>query len=150
MTVQSLRRTAKTVNDLIGQASSGLVNLAFWPFEIVFSFLQRLIGIRAMPYLFVLPNLLIFGIFILFPMLLNFVYAFTSGTEFFPGQRPWAGTANFEQLLTCENYLNPNTCVQDRFWRAVSNTGGYVVAQVALLVLMSTITALVLNRKIKA
>ena len=57
-----------------------------------------------MPYIFVLPNLLIFGIFILFPMLLNFIYAFTGGTAFFPDQRPWVGTANFERLLTCENY----------------------------------------------
>jgi alpha-1,4-digalacturonate transport system permease protein len=150
MTFQSLRRTARAAGDLTGRASSGLVSLVFWPFEIVFSFLQQVLGIRAMPYLFVLPNLLIFGIFILFPMSLNFLYAFTSGTDFFPGQRPWAGTANFEQLLTCGNYLDPNTCVQDRFWRAVFNTGGYVVAQVALLVLMATITALVLNRKIKA
>jgi alpha-1,4-digalacturonate transport system permease protein len=118
--------------------------------EVVFSLLQRLIGIRGMPYLFVLPNLLIFGIFILFPMLLNFVYSFTGGTEFFPDQRPWVGTANFEQLLACENHLDPNTCVQDRFWRAVYNTAGYVVAQVALMVLVSLITALVLNRKIKA
>jgi alpha-1,4-digalacturonate transport system permease protein len=134
----------------MGQASSALVNLVFWPFELVFGFLQRLIGVRGMPYLFVLPNLLIFGIFILFPMLLNFVYAFTGGTQFFPDQRPWVGTANFDQLLTCENYFDPNTCIQDRFWRSVFNTGGYVVAQVALLVLISVITALVLNRKIKA
>ncbi len=150
MTVQSFRQTTKTVGDLLGRASSGIVNLAFWPFEVVFGFLQRLIGIRGMPYLFVLPNLLIFGIFILFPMLLNFVYAFTGGTEFFPDQRPWVGTANFEQLLACENHLDPNTCVQDRFWRSVYNTAGYVVAQVALMVLVSLITAIILNRKIKA
>ena len=150
MTVKSRKQTKRTVGDLIGQASSAVVNLALWPFELLFGLLQRVIGVRGMPYLFVLPNLLIFGIFILFPMLLNFVYAFTGGIEFFPDQRPWVGTANFDQLLTCENFFDPNTCREDLFWRAVSNSAGYVVATVALLVLVSTLTALALNRKIKA
>ena len=103
-----------------------------------------------MPYVFVLPNLLIFGIFILFPMLLNFVYAFTGGSAFLPGERPWVGTDNFGRLLACENYMIPNTCTEDLFWRAIFNTMQYVVFQVALMVLFSLITALVLNRKIKA
>lgn len=149
MKIQSYRQTANRIGDLISQAFSALLNLAFWPFEIVFSLFQRLIGVHGMPYLFVLPNLLIFGIFILFPMLLNFVYAFTGGTKFFPDQRPWVGTANFEQLLTCESFLNPNTCREDIFWRAVYNSMGYVVFQVALLVIVSMITALALNRNIK-
>lgn len=150
MTVISDKKTKKTVGDYLGQLSTLVVNIALWPLEFLFGILQRLIGIRGMPYLFVLPNLLIFGIFILFPMLLNFVYAFTGGTEFFPDQRPWVGTANFEQLLSCENFLDPNTCREDLFWRAVFNSVGYVIATVALIVLVSTITALALNRKIKA
>ncbi len=149
MTMQSRKQAANTVGDRIEQAFSALVNLFFWPFELVFGFLQRLIGVRGMPYLFVLPNLLIFGIFILFPMLLNFVYAFTGGIEFFPDQRPWVGTANFGQLMTCENFLDPNTCREDLFWRAVFNSTGFVVNQVTLMVLVSMITALALNRKIK-
>jgi alpha-1,4-digalacturonate transport system permease protein len=150
MTLQLPKQATKMASDLIGQALSALFNLVLWPFELVFSLLQRLIGIRSMPYLFVLPNLLIFGVFILFPMLFNFVYAFTGGTEFFPDRRPWVGTANFDQILTCQNFLDPNSCREDLFWRAVFNTAGYVVAQVALLVLASMITALVLNRSIKA
>jgi len=118
--------------------------------DLIFGTIQRLVGIRGMPYFFVLPNLLIFGIFILFPMLLNFVYAFTGGTAFFPDQRPWVGTANFERLLACENHLNPNSCGEDLFWRAVYNTIGYVVFQVAIMVLLSLVTALILNRNIKA
>jgi alpha-1,4-digalacturonate transport system permease protein len=150
MTVQAFRRRSKAVGERVGQAGSTLVEIFLWPIEVVFDLLQRVLGIRHMPYLFVLPNLLIFGIFILFPMLLNFVYAFTGGTEFFPDQRPWVGTANFEQLLTCSNFLDPNTCYEDRFLRAVFNSTGYVVAEVILLVLISLVTALVLNRKIKA
>jgi alpha-1,4-digalacturonate transport system permease protein len=118
--------------------------------DIFFSLIQRIVGLRNMPYVFVLPNLLIFGIFILFPMLLNFGYAFTGGSSFTPFDRPWVGTENFDRLLACENYFDPHTCNEDLFWRAVYNTIGYVVFQVALMVLFSLITALVLNRKIKA
>ena len=150
MTVHARRRPGKGVGEWIGQAASTVVEICLWPIEFVYDSMQREIGIRRMPYLFVLPNLLIFGVFILFPMLLNFVYAFTGGTEFFPDQRPWVGTANFEQLLTCESFVDPNTCYEDRFWRAVYNSIGYVIAEVSLLVLVSLTTALVLNRKIKA
>lgn len=121
-----------------------------WLTDVIFGTLQKWIGLKRMAYVFVLPNLLIFGIFILFPMLLNFVYAFTGGTDFFPGQRPWVGTANFEQLLTCESFLDPNTCREDLFWRSVFNTAGYVVFQVSLMVITSLITAVALNGKIKA
>ncbi|MFA9491726.1 MAG: carbohydrate ABC transporter permease, partial [Anaerolineales bacterium] len=147
MTLQSLRRS---VGDSVGQVFNAIVNLFVSGLDLVFSTIQRWVGIGGMPYVFVLPNLLIFGIFILFPMLLNFVYAFTGGTEFFPDLRPYVGTANFEQLLNCENFLNPNSCQEDLFWRAVFNTAGYVVFQVGLMVLVSLGTALVLNRKIKA
>ena len=118
--------------------------------DTIFGTIQRVVGIQGMPYIFVLPNLLVFGIFILFPMLLNFVYAFTGGSEFFLDQRPWVGTANFEQLLTCENFLDPNTCYQDRFWRSIFGTMIYVLGQVAWMVVISIITALILNRSIRA
>jgi len=146
MTLQSLRRS---VGDSVGQFTNAILSFFVSILDLIFGTIQRWIGIGGMPYIFVLPNLLIFGIFILFPMLLNFVYAFTGGTEFFPDLRPYVGTANFEQLLNCENFLDPNSCQEDLFWRAVFNTGGYVVFQVGLMVLVSLVTALVLNRKIK-
>ena len=149
MTAHSTTRPARSVGRSIGGAFSALLNALIGLTDVFFGLVQRVVGIRGMAYVFVLPNLLIFGIFILFPMLLNFVYAFTGGTEFFPNQRPWVGTANFEQLLTCQNFLDPNTCYQDRFWRAVFNTIFYVVFQVSFMVFFSLLTALVLNRKIK-
>lgn len=118
-------------------------------FDIFFSQIQRLIGPRHMAYIFVLPNLLIFGVFSLFPMLLNFGYAFTGGSELFLEDRHWVGTQNFGKLLRCENYLKPNTCAEDFFWRAVYNTTQFVFFQVVLTVLISLITALVLNRNIR-
>jgi alpha-1,4-digalacturonate transport system permease protein len=150
MTAQSTTRPSRSIGKLISGGYSAVINALIGLTDIFFGLVQRVVGIRGMAYVFVLPNLLIFGIFILFPMLLNFVYAFTGGTEFFPDQRPWVGTANFEQLLTCQNFFDPNTCAQDRFWRAVFNTIFYVLFQVTFMVLLSLVTALVLNRKIKA
>jgi alpha-1,4-digalacturonate transport system permease protein len=111
--------------------------------------LQRLIGSRRMPYVFLLPNLLIFGIFILFPMALNFYYAFTGGTALFPEDRPLVGLQNFATLFDCGDYLNPATCTEDRFWRSLFNTANFVLFQVVGVVVFSLLTAVVLNRKIR-
>lgn len=119
-------------------------------FDPVLDWLQRRIGINNMAYFFLLPNLLIFGIFVLFPMLLNFYYAFTGGTNLFPQDRPIVGLDNFALLFECENYFDPGTCGQDRFWRSVYNTGSFVFFQVGGMILFSLVTALILNRKIKA
>jgi alpha-1,4-digalacturonate transport system permease protein len=112
--------------------------------------LQRRIGIRRMAYIFVLPNLVIFSLFILLPMVLNFYYAFTSGSELFPQDRPFAGIQNFQSLANCQNFGDPNSCQEDLFWRAAYNIGSYVVITVALMIVTSLITALALNRQIVA
>ena len=118
--------------------------------DFIFGNLQRAIGARRMAYIFVLPNLLIFGIFVLFPMLLNFYYAFTGGTALFPKDRPFVGTQNFEQLFDCDNFLDYNSCREDHFWRGIYNTGFYVIFQVAAMVLVALVTAVVLNRSVRS
>lgn len=119
-------------------------------FEHVFIIpLQNLIGTQRMGYFFVLPNLLIFGTFILLPMLLNFYYGFTAGQTILPENRTFVGTQNLERLLECENYLDYRTCNEDLFWRAAGNTATYVVVEVFLMVGMALITALALNQKIR-
>lgn len=115
----------------------------------LFNWLQEKFGVNNMAYIFLIPNLLIFGIFVLFPMLLNFYYSFTGGSNFFPADRPFVGLNNFRTLLACTNYLDPNTCKEDLFWRAVFNTTGFVIFQVGGMLFFSMLTALVLNRKIK-
>ncbi len=112
--------------------------------------IQRRVGIDKMGYFFVLPNLLIFGIFVLFPMLLNFYYAMTGGTKLFPQDRPFVGLDNFATLFDCENFTQPNSCQEDLFWRGIFNTIIFVVFQVSGIVFFSLITALVLNRRIIA
>ncbi len=118
--------------------------------DVIFTPLQNLIGIKGMAYFFVLPNLLIFGIFVLFPVVLNFYYAFTGGTNIFLSDRPFVGGENFAQIFDCGNFLDPNTCDEDIFWRAVFNTAKFVVLQVGFMVFFSLITALALNRNIVA
>lgn len=118
--------------------------------DLVFAPLQRLVGTKGMAYFFVLPNLLIFGIFILFPVVLNFYYSLTGGTEFLIQNRPFVGMENFKILFNCDNFLNPNSCEEDFFWRAIFNTGKFVVFQVGFMVAFSMITALILNGKIVA
>ncbi len=110
--------------------------------------IQRRIGVNNMAYFFLVPNLLIFGIFVLFPMLLNFYYAFTGGTQLFPQDRPFVGMQNFETLFDCENFIDPNTCNQDHFWRSIYNTAFFITFQVIGMVIFSLVTAVVLNRNI--
>jgi len=131
--------------------------LAFGGFAAVMSLLglaieplQRLFGVRRMAWVFLAPNLAIFGIFILFPMAMNFYYAFTGGTALYPQDRPFVGTQNFERIFACSNYLDPSTCREDLFWRAVFNSGTFVLLHVAGLVGFALVTALVLNAKIRA
>lgn len=110
--------------------------------------LQRLIGMQRMGYIFLIPNMLIFSTFVLFPMLLNFYYSGTSGVALFPQDRTWSGLDNYRTLFNCGNYLQPNTCAEDFFWRAVQNTVVFVVLQVGGMVLLALLTALILNREI--
>ena len=100
------------------------------------------------PWLFVGPNLVIFGTFTFLPIVINLYYAFTGGVELYPRDRPFVGFENLATLLDCGNYLEPSSCKKDIFWRAVWNTAKFSVFQVSLMVLISMITALVLNRKI--
>ena len=134
----------------LGGVGSGVLHLILNATEQVMIPIQRRIGVQRMAYVFVLPNLLIFGVFILLPMLLNFYYAFTGGTNLFPQDRPFVGFENFQRLFTCQDFFQPNTCLEDRFARSMVNTAVFVTSQVVLVVLISLITALALNRKIIA
>jgi alpha-1,4-digalacturonate transport system permease protein len=135
---------------LAGEAAQRVYALAMNTIGLVMEPAQKLFGVRRMAYLFVLPNLLVFGIFILFPMLMNVYFAMTEGGNLYPRDRPFVGAANFERLYTCTDYGNPNTCLEDRFWRAARNTGVFVFFQVSGIVLTALVTSLVLNRKIVA
>ena len=119
-------------------------------FDILFNRIQKFTGVTGMAYVFVAPNMLVFSVFVLFPMLFNFVYTFTGSDKLFLNQRPYVGAANLERLFDCEDFLRPATCDEDLFAAAVLNTASFVVTQVAVMIGVSLLTAVVLNGRIRA
>ena len=125
-----------------------LLGLFFNLFEPLFRLGQRLLGVSRIGWLFVAPNLLVFGLFTFLPILINFIYAGTGGVKLMPLERPYTGMENFGILFECRDYFDIQTCRKDVFWRAIYNTIKFSLWQVVLMVLLSLVTALVLNRKI--
>ena len=126
------------------------VRLAMGAIDAPLRALQRVAGLGGMAGFFLLPNMLIFGIFVLLPLVINFVYSMTGGTAIFLDSRTFVGAEQYARLFDCQNYLDPNTCVEDAFWTAVGNTGWFVLLQVALMIGAALVTALILNRELKA
>lgn len=131
----TLRERADRLLDL-------LMKVVEWPLEQ----LQRVIGPRRMAYAFVVPNMLLFSLFVFIPVGLAIAYAFTGGSELFPWSRPWVGFENFGALLDCGDYLNPASCRYDLFWTAIHNTWWFTGINATGTLLFALITALVLNR----
>jgi alpha-1,4-digalacturonate transport system permease protein len=123
---------------------NAVLNLVEWPMR----GLQGALGVPRIGWVFVAPNLVILGLFTFLPIVINFYYAFTGGVQLYPSQRPFTGLENLETLFECGSYLDPSSCRKDLFWRAVYNTAWFAFFQVALMVVFSLVTALVLNRKI--
>ncbi len=112
--------------------------------------LQRLLGINKLAWVFLLPNLILFGLFAFLPVILNIFYATTGGDNVLLADRPYVGARNFGTLTDCSNFLDPNSCREDKFWRAVWNTVWFVTLQVGFMVGFSLLTAIILNRDIRA
>ena len=111
---------------------------------------QRWTGQNGMAAFFLAPNMAIFGIFVLLPLVINVAYSMTSGSALFITDREYVGAAQYARLLTCADYSDPSTCQEDQFWTALRNTALFVILQVTLLIVTATITALILNRDLKA
>jgi alpha-1,4-digalacturonate transport system permease protein len=137
--------------------TAGAGNILLAPFRLVMALvdvplraLQRLTGIGGMAAFFLAPNMLIFGVFVLIPLVINVVYSMTGGTAFFLTNRTYVGTGQYQRLLSCGSYFDPASCTEDMFWQSVWNTALFVVLQVALMIVVSMITALILNREMRA
>jgi len=136
------------VPPLAASLPGAIARVVFGVFEAPMRVLQRLLGVPRIGWAFVAPNLAVLGLFTFLPIAINFHYALTGGAQLYPTERPFVGGENFAILFECTNHFDPSTCRKDLFWRAVYNTGSFAMLQVALMVLFSLITALVLNRKI--
>jgi alpha-1,4-digalacturonate transport system permease protein len=117
--------------------------------DVLMRHLQALIGQRNMPYMFLLPNLAFFGVFVFLPLAINVWFSVTGGSALFLGQRPYVGSQQYAYLFDCGSYLDPSSCREDRFWRGVQNTLVFTFFQVTMMVLFALVTALVLNMKIR-
>ncbi len=90
----------------------------------------------VVPYLFILPNILLFLVFVLIPVAFSFAMSFNKWEGIFPG--PWIGFTNYVNL------------VQDEvFWTAVRNTILYTVGTVVPMVAMSLGLAMALDSRLR-
>lgn len=112
--------------------------------------LQRVLGPERLPWIFLLPNLLVIALFSALPLLINVLYSVTGGDSLYPAERPFVGAGNYTTLLECEDYLDPSSCSRDLFWRAVRNSLVFVPVQVSVMIGLALVTAVSLNRRIRA
>jgi alpha-1,4-digalacturonate transport system permease protein len=89
----------------------------------------------AAPYLFVLPNLIIFITFIVIPAIYGLVYSFMK----YDGLNPmeYVGFRNYEKVLTTPE-----------FWTVLGRTAKYVAVTVPLIYVCSLAIALILSREL--
>ncbi|MBP1153763.1 MULTISPECIES: sugar ABC transporter permease [unclassified Paenibacillus] len=88
------------------------------------------------PYLFVLPNFLIFSIFIIVPTIMGFIYSFNE----YDGLNPM-------EFIGIENYMNVFT--NEMFWSALGKTALYAAIVVPLIYCLSLAVAMLLIQEIR-
>lgn len=91
------------------------------------------------PYLFILPHLIFFATFLAYPFFYGLYISLFEFDYLRPERRPFVGL---------ENYLNlfQRGSIQFRdFWRAVGNTGEFILWSVPPLVIVALILAVLLN-----
>lgn len=95
------------------------------------------------PYLFILPHLVFFALFLAWPF---FFGIFTSLFEFDflrPERRPFVGLENYISLF------DPSSVQFRDFWRAMKNTGEFILWSVPPLVIVAVFLAVLLNGRFR-
>ena len=88
------------------------------------------------PYMFLVPALLIMGIFVFYPLVKVIIYSFQSYNVFSPPQ--WIGTKNYQDILK-----------DKAFYVAFKNTILYFIIVVPVLVILPAFVAILVNNKLK-
>ncbi|WP_318843111.1 sugar ABC transporter permease [Myceligenerans pegani] len=89
-------------------------------------------GIRLAPYLFLLPNMVIFAVFTIYPALNGFnmsLYSSSNGRVF-----AWEGLGNYERILT-----------SGEFWGVVRNTAVFATSYVVLGTVLAIVISVLIN-----
>lgn len=95
-------------------------------------------GRRSQPiaYLFLLPSLLVFGVFVFYPLFFSLWSSFTN----------WSLISLSTDYVGFSNYL---TLLEDtRFWNALRNTGYYTLGVVPVGTVSSLLLAVAMNQKL--
>ncbi|WP_354434857.1 carbohydrate ABC transporter permease [Martelella mangrovi] len=116
----------------------------------LWKWLQKVIGVKRLPWVFLTPNMASVLFFSLLPVFINIYYSVTGSDNLFLSERHFVGGANYATLLDCQNYLDPSSCSRDLFWRALGNLLMFVPLQVVFMMGVALITAVALNGKIRA
>ncbi|MET3600905.1 alpha-1,4-digalacturonate transport system permease protein [Martelella mangrovi] len=136
-----------------GTISAVLGTVASLPARAVdplWKWLQKVIGVKRLPWVFLTPNMASVLFFSLLPVFINIYYSVTGSDNLFLSERHFVGGANYATLLDCQNYLDPSSCSRDLFWRALGNLLMFVPLQVVFMMGVALITAVALNGKIRA
>lgn len=89
-------------------------------------------------YLFILPYLLFFGVFIAYPLGFAF-YLTVHNWNIVRPERPFVGTRNYEILFS-----------DPLFWKALSNTAVFLAVHIPLQIVIALLLSVVLNQQIRA
>lgn len=128
-----------------GSIGARIMGVIGWPLELT----QKLAGASGLPYLFLLPNVLVFGIFTFAPMFINIGFSVTEGQSINFVDRPYAGSDNLQRLLgEVQIDTGGENREDDKFLAAVRDTFVFVIFQVPIMIFFALVTALVLNREI--
>lgn len=95
---------------------------------------------RLTPWLFLSPYLVLFGGFVILPIVLGGWISLHRWDYTLPG-RPFVGLDNYRALL------DPDSIASTTFWASMRATGIFTVASVPLLLVLPLLVALVMNRR---
>ncbi len=94
-----------------------------------------------MPYLFILPHLIFFVLFLLWPLLYGIYISLFEFDFNNPAFRPFVGIGNYRNLA------DPNSLEFDAYWNSMKNTLIFVVISTIPMVLSALLLAVLLNGK---
>lgn len=97
---------------------------------------------NLIPYLFILPHLIFFAIFVAYPFVSGLYYSFHNYDYLRPERTTFIGLQNYVDLFT------PGSVKFNEFWTAVRVTIEFVLYSVPLLVLIPLGLAVLLNSKL--
>lgn len=99
--------------------------------------IRRLTRSNPVGYLFTLPYVIFFGVFVAYPF--GFAIWLTlHNWNIVRPEKPFVGLANFERLFSDE-----------LFWKALVNTGVFLVVHIPLQIAIALLLAVVLNQQIR-